>query len=117
MGTTTEARGRWYSWPHNPFTSRRLSACAPLSTPAMSSLCAAAPGIAHLLCTVLLLYENLPPWTAKFLRHYMIRVVLCRFMAMSLANTAVSGAIMFFYIGENYKMRNSTAQVPAQVVW
>jgi len=40
-------------------------------------------------------------------------VVLCRFLDMSLAKTAVSGAIISVYIGEISTVRNSTAQARA----
>ena len=42
-------------------------------------------------------------------------MVLCRFLAISLANTAFSGAIIVFHMDENPKMSNSTAH--AQAVW
>jgi len=87
----------------------------PLAGSRPCPLCATNPPVAHLLCGVLLLHENLQTLISKRSEQDIVCVVLCPFPDMSLAKTAGSGAVDIVYICQYSQVSNSTAQAPA--VW
>jgi len=78
-------------------------------------MCATNPPVAHLLCGVLLLHENLQTLISKRSEQDIVCDVLCPFPDMSLAKTAGSCAVDIVYICEYSQVCNSTAQ--ARAVW